>query len=66
MSEQREELLQLLKKHLNCITKDMAELGSTHLVEMDIVMKPNAVPISMKSYRANKDERETIKTIVRN
>lgn len=52
-SEQKVELLELLNKYRVCSAMNDAELGCTHLIEMDIQEKPGSVPVVSRPYKVN-------------
>ncbi|XP_043472429.1 uncharacterized protein LOC122505073 [Leptopilina heterotoma] len=64
-SDRKIELLTLLNKYRTCFAMDMTELGCTHLLKMDIRLKPGSEPLYSKPYPTNNDKREIIKGKVR-
>ena len=57
------DLLSILNEYRDCVATDLAELGCTDVVEMDIVETPNRRPIICKPYKTSNAEREEIKKI---
>lgn len=52
-SDRKIELLDLLNKYRTCSAMNDSELGSTHLIEMDIQEKPESVPVVSRPYKIN-------------
>lgn len=64
-SDRKIELLTLLNKYRPCFAMNVTELGCTHLLKMDIQLKPGSEPPYSKPYPTNNEKREIIKDKVR-
>ncbi|KAK9712127.1 hypothetical protein QE152_g25059 [Popillia japonica] len=62
--EQKQELVDVLNAHRDCIAQNIFELGKTEILEMNIQEKPGSVPINEKPYRTTIAERDEISKII--
>ncbi|KMQ81998.1 polyprotein of retroviral, partial [Lasius niger] len=63
--EHEKQLLELLNNYRDCFALNIAELGCTELIKMDIKEKEGSKPVCMKPYRTNAQERVDIANIVK-
>ena len=61
---QRQQLMNLLEEHIDCIASDITELGYTDKIEMEILLKDGATPFQAKPYRLNAKDRFDLGKIV--
>lgn len=59
------DLLEILNLYRSGIAKNLSELGCTHLIEMDIQIKPGCTPPFRKPIPASDEERSRMKDIIR-
>ncbi|KAK9759117.1 Reverse transcriptase (RNA-dependent DNA polymerase) [Popillia japonica] len=62
--EQKQELVDVLNAHRDCIAQNIFELGKTESLETNIQEKPGSVPINEKPYRTTIAERDEISKII--
>lgn len=58
--EYKKQLVDLLNKYRVCSAMNIAELGCTNLIKMDIIEKPGSVPQFSKPYKSSPAQRETM------